>query len=76
MAFTVKARVNSVEPEGDQVKVVFTANYTDLKTGERVNEEWAKYTPGFEHKMWVRPEVIERDGIETGQAYTITYEKD
>lgn len=76
MAFTVKARVSGIETQGDQVKVSFTANYTDPETGARVNEEWAKYTPGFQNEMWVKPEVIERDGIAVGQAYTLTYERD
>lgn len=78
MAFTVKAIVNAVEPstDGEQVKVSYGAHYTDPKTGERVNEEWAKYTPGFSNEMWVKPEVIERDGIEVGQGWTLTYAKD
>lgn len=78
VAFTVKAWVNSVErsADGSQVKVSLRANYTDPKTGERVNQEWAKYTPSFSNEFWVTPEVVERDGIEAGQGWTLTYEKD
>jgi hypothetical protein len=77
MAFTVKATVASVEKQTDgQSKVVFSANYTDPATGERVNTEWAKYTPGFSCNMWVLDEVVERDGLAAGQAYTLTFTKE
>lgn len=78
MSFSIKARVTAVEPatDGSQVKVAFNANYTDPVTGERVNEEWAKYTPAFSQEMWVKPEVIDRDSIEVGQCWTFVATKD
>lgn len=76
MPFTVKARVANVEAQGDQVKVSFIANYTDPVTGERINEEWAKATPNFSNGLYVKPEIVERDGLAVGQGWTLTYVKD
>lgn len=76
MAFTVKATVNSVERQGDQVKIRFGANYTDPETGARQNEEWAAATPAFTCEMWVIPEVAKRDDLKIGDQYTLTFAKD
>lgn len=77
MAFTVKTTVRSVEEQADgQSKVSFWAHYTDPATGERVNQEWAKYTPAFNCEMWVLNEVVERDGLAVGEPYTLTFAKD
>lgn len=71
MATTAKVKCTARIPEGEQEKVVFTANYTDAE-GNRVNQEWAKYTPGFALTMWVLPEVP----FEVGKNYTLTFEED
>lgn len=76
MSFTVKAKVSTVERQADgQSMVVFSANYVDAD-GNRVNEDWAKATPGFTNTMYVLDDVVTRDGLEPGQAFTLTYAKD
>lgn len=75
MAFTAKTRV-SVEDAGSSQKLLrFSANYTDAE-GNRVNEDWAEATPSFNLSMYVVNEVVEANSIETGQEYTLTFEKD
>jgi len=76
MAFTAKTRVEVADAGDGQAKLTFTANYTDPDTGERVNQEWAKYTPGFSLSMWVLNEVVEANKIESGQPYTLTLAAD
>lgn len=76
MAFTAKVRIANTESAADgQTKLNFTANYTDSE-GNRVNQDWAKYTPGFNLTMWVLDEVVEANGIEAGQNYTLTFSKE
>lgn len=67
---TAKVKVRKVQPLGDgQTSLGFYAHYTDDE-GNRVNEEWAKYTPALSLDMTVLDSVAE--GIELGQACTLT----
>lgn len=76
MSFTAKTRVQVEDYDDTQKKLTFTANYSDPATGERVNQEWAKYTPAFNLTMYVLNEVVETNGIESGQAYTLLFSQD
>lgn len=78
VAFTAKIKVTNVQADsvGDQKQVSFTANYTDA-SGERVNQEWAKYTPGFSLQMWLTNEFLDaHPELAAGQDFTLTFEKD
>lgn len=75
MAFTVKAKITNLEPQGNQTKVTFSANYTDDE-GNRVNQDWAEATPGFSNTIWIVNEVVERQGLEVGQPFELLYTKE
>lgn len=71
--FTAKIKLTSLEPTGGgEQKALFTANYTDAQ-GNRVNQEWARYTPGFSLSMWLTDEFVQRAALEPGQDYTVTF---
>jgi len=76
MGFTVKAKVTNIEAynNGEQ-RVDFMANYVNA-IGERVNQDWAQATPGFSNTLFVKDEVVERQQIQMGDEYTLTYTKD
>lgn len=76
MALTVKARVSNMERQGNQTRINFSAHYNDPVTGERVNQEWAEATPGFNTDMWVLNEVAEREGVQVNDNYLLTLEKE
>lgn len=70
MKITAKVRCQSrTEIDADQDRVTFAANYTD-PDGERVNTEWAKYTPCFSIDMVVLKSVP----FVAGKAYTLTFD--
>lgn len=75
MAFTVKAKVMNLEPQGNQTKVTFSANYTDDE-GNRVNQDWAEATPGFSNTIWILNRVVESQGLEVGQPFELLYTKE
>lgn len=72
MAFTVKAKITGLEPQGNQTKITFSANYVDDK-GNRVNQDWAEATPGFSNTIWVLNSIVERQQLEVGQPFEILY---
>lgn len=77
-AFTAKTTVVEVQkPDyNDHTKVRFTANYTN-RAGERVNQEWAKYTPGFGLEMWLSDEFMAaHPELAAGADYTLTFTLD
>jgi len=76
MAFTVKARVSEMERQGNQTRVRFSAHYNDPVTGERVNDEWAEFTPAFNNDIWVLNEVAENQGLEVNQNFLLTYQRE
>lgn len=70
-SFTAKVKAVKVQPVGDgQTSLTFTAHYSDDQ-GNRVNEEWAMYTPNAQFSMTVLDSVAE--GITEGLAYTVTF---
>jgi hypothetical protein len=77
MSFTAKVRISIIEKYGNgQQRVSFTANYTDPKTGERVNQDWAQATPAFSNDIFIIDDVVESQGLKVGQCFTLTYDKD
>lgn len=76
-AFTAKTTVSNVQSgQDDQSKVRFTANYTN-RAGERVNQEWARYTPGFTLEMWLTDEFMAaHPELAAGADYTLTFTLD
>lgn len=76
MGFTAKVRVSNIEKlDNGQQKVSFSANYTD-RDGNRVNDDWAQYTPAFNNDIWVVDSVVDANGIKVGDQYTLLYTKD
>lgn len=70
MKITAKVRCQSrTEVDDTQDRVTFQANYTDAE-GNRVNQEWAKYTPAFNLDMCVLKSVP----FEVYKAYTLTFD--
>lgn len=76
MAFTVKARVSSVERGPDQTRITFSAHYTDPVTGERVNDDWAQATPAFNTDMTILNDVADQQGVEVNKNYTLTFNEE
>lgn len=77
-AFTAKTTVTDVQSGqfNDQAKVRFTANYTN-RAGERVNQEWARYTPAFNLEMWLSDEFMAaHPELTAGADYTLTFTLD
>jgi hypothetical protein len=71
MAITAKVRCNYELHlhRDEQVQYTFAADYlTDQ--GRAINAEWAKYTPGLNLTITVKPEVT----FEVGRSYTLTFE--
>lgn len=75
MAFTVKAKITGLEPQGNQTKVTFSANYTD-DNGNRVNIEWAEATPGFSNTIWILNDIAERQALAVGDNFELLYTKE
>lgn len=75
MAFTVKAKITGLEPQGNQTKITLSANYTDDE-GNRVNQDWAEATPGFSNTIWVLNSIVESQSLEVGQPFDILYRKE
>ena len=72
---SAKAKVsNKVVLDDGQVNLSFTANYTDDE-GNRVNEEWAKYTPAFSLSMTVKDTDVMAD-FEWGDPVTVLIQKE
>lgn len=66
-----KVKLYRVDPVGDgQTHLKFHAPYTD-DAGNRINQEWAKYTPALNIEMTVIDSVAE--GLMVGQAYELTF---
>lgn len=77
-AFTAKTTVVEVQKpdHNDHTKVRFNANYTN-RSGERVNQEWAKYTPAFTLEMWLSDEFMAAHSeLTAGADYTLTFTLD
>lgn len=72
---SVKAKISSKLVQADgQVSLSIMANYTDDE-GNRVNEEWAKYTPVFHTSMTVKDEDV-MAAFNQGDAVTILIQKE
>lgn len=70
MKITAKVRCGSrTEVDDTQDRVTFGANYSDAD-GNKVNAEWAKYTPLFSLDMTVLKSVP----FEAGKNYTLTFD--
>lgn len=77
MAFTAKVTVSGVEPNSlnDQSLVSFRADYE--REGERVNQDWAKYTPGATIQLWLTAEFMQaHPELVPGKPYTLTFTED
>jgi hypothetical protein len=76
MAFTAKMAIWDMADAGDnQTRLRFNAPYND-KDGNRINEEWAKYTPALNLDMTVMNEVVEAQALEIGDSFTVRFDKE
>lgn len=70
-AITAKVKLYRKTPVGDgQTGLKFMAPYTDAD-GNRINEDWAKYTPALHIDITVIDSVAE--GMDVDQHYTLTF---
>jgi hypothetical protein len=71
MDITAKVKLNRKGPvSAEQVELEFNANYAD-DNGNRVNEEWSRYTPNLYLRMFVTEDAARH--FEQGKAYTLTF---
>ena len=74
MAVTAKIKLNTVQEIGpDHWQLSFTAPYADEK-GNKINQEWAKYTPHLNINMSVNDDAVKH--FEAGKSYTLTFTED
>lgn len=67
--FTAKVTVSGVTVSGQQTTLVFMPDYAQGR-----NAEWAEFTPSLSLTMNVKNSVAE--GVQVGDAFTLTFEKE
>jgi len=73
MTSTARVRVSNVQDAGDGQKVVsFFAPYSD-GDGNRINEDWAKYTPALSMSVTLTDEAAGRPEFQMGADVTLTF---